>query len=139
MFYFTSIVIEKVNGNPAGDLFTILYAKNFNPNNIVYRPYARGVRREMIPALLIELSKLYFRQLNSEQEKTEDVVKPPAEVRHDSLRFQCGNCLSIYDPQYGDPQAGIAPGVVFEDLPDSYRCHVCDSPKDDFEILSPKS
>ncbi len=139
MLYFTTVVIEKCPDNLHGEQYNILYAKNFNPNNIVYRPYARGVRREMILALLIELSKLYFRQLNSEQEKTEDVVKRPAEVRHDSLRFQCGNCLSIYDPQYGDPQAGVAPGVGFEDLPDSYRCHVCDSPKDDFEIVSPKS
>lgn len=135
ILYFTTVVIEKCRDNLHGEYYNILYAKNFNPNNIAYSHYAKGVRKGMIPALLIELSKLYFRQLNSEQEKVED-AKSPTGMKRDSLRYQCRNCLTIYDPLYGDTQAGIPPGVVFESLPDSYRCHVCDSPKVDFSILN---
>lgn len=66
MFFFTSIVIEKVKAEELGpsERYTILYARDFNPNNFVYVTYAQNVKKEIIPALLIELSKLYFRQLN---------------------------------------------------------------------------
>lgn len=131
MLYFTTVVIEKNRDALAGEQYDILYAKHFNPVNIVYHTYARSVRKEIIPALLIELSKRYFRQLNPEQEKTEE-SKASVEAPRDASRYQCSNCLTIYDPRYGDPQAGIEPGIPFEKLPDDYRCHVCDSPKGDF-------
>ncbi|MEX2234508.1 MAG: rubredoxin domain-containing protein [Cyclobacteriaceae bacterium] len=130
MLYFTTVVIEK---NPEqetlpGEHYNILYAKNFNPTNIVYYTYAKGIKKEMIPAFLIELSKLYFRQLNPEKEKSED-VKPEPVLNGNTSLYQCSNCLTVYDKKYGDLQAGISPGVAFEKLPDSYQCHVCDSPK----------
>lgn len=129
--YFTTVVIEKNQDSVAADHYNILYAKNFNPTNIVYHTYARGLKKEVIPALLIELSKLYFRQLNPEQEKT-DEVKPAPAAKGKTPVYQCSNCLTVYDPKYGDPQAGIPPGVDFRNLPDSYTCHVCDSSKKDF-------
>jgi rubredoxin len=131
MLLFTSIVIEKsAEVEPTGR-FNVLYAKNFNPNNITYLTYARGVKREVIPALLIELSKLYFKQLNPEKEKTEEKSKESPKNGH-SFTYQCSHCLSVYDKRYGDSFNNIAPGVAFESLPDSYKCHVCDSPKKDF-------
>lgn len=129
--YFTTVVIEKNQDSVAADHYNILYAKNFNPTNIIYHTYARGLKKEVIPALLIELSKLYFRQLNPEQEKT-DEVKPAPAANGKTPVYQCSNCLTVYDPKYGDPQAGIPPGVDFRNLPDSYTCHVCDSSKKDF-------
>jgi rubredoxin len=130
MQYFTTVAIEK---NPRketlpGDHYNILYAKKFNPNNIGYLTYARGIKKEMIPAVLIELSKLYFRQLNPEKEKSEE-VKPQPVLNGSTPHYQCSNCLTIYDEKYGDPIAGISPGVPFEILPETYKCHVCDSPK----------
>src|SRR5688572_3230778 len=130
MFYFTSIVIEKVKEaeiNP-GERYSILYAKNFDPNNSEYIPYARNLKKEIIPALLIELSKLYFRQLNREKDKINDKLED-AQVNGSSTSYQCSNCLTIYDKKYGDPVSNIPPGIAFEKLPDSYKCHVCDSPK----------
>ena len=130
MFYFTSIVIERVKEsaiNP-GERYDILYAKNFDPNNSEYIPYARNVRKEIIPALLIELSKLYFRQLNREKDKGGEKFED-AQVNGSSTSYQCSNCLTIYDKKYGDPSSNIPPGIAFEKLPESYKCHVCDSPK----------
>lgn len=131
MFFFTSIVIEKNNSIENTERYNILYARDFNPNNIVYLVYAHNVRKEVIPALLIELSKLYFRQLNPEREPASPGAKTGASYGV-STSYQCTNCLTIYDKTYGDPFADIPPGVPFEDLPESYTCHVCDSPKDDF-------
>lgn len=130
MFLFTAIVIEKnlEAGITPGDHYTILYAKNFNPNNIVYLTYARGVKKEMIPTLLIELSKLYFRQLNPEKELV-DEAKPDAQNTGKVTIYQCSNCLTIYDQQYGDSLSNIPAGTSFDNLPDTYQCHVCDSPK----------
>jgi len=131
MLLFTSIVIEKNLEIENSERFNILYAKNFNPNNIIYQIYSRGVRKEAIPALLIELSKLYFRQLNPERELVSGASKTTPVNGMVSI-YQCSNCLTIYDKKYGDPFANIPPGIPFEQLPDSYACHVCDSPKKDF-------
>ena len=127
-FLFTSIVIEKNLENTTADRYNILYARNFNPNNITYLTYARAVKKEVIPALLIELSKLYFRQLNPEKERQEDTGTDSGKSGS-AVSFQCSNCLSVYDKNYGDSFANIPPGVSFEELPDDYQCHVCGSQK----------
>ncbi len=133
---FTAIVIEKcfkIN-SPPGDQYNILYAKNFNPNSIVYQTYAKGVKREMIPALLIELSKLYFRQLNPEKAHGLELIEEVHVHANVAITsYQCSNCLTVYDKKFGDPISGIEPGVAFEDLPETYQCHVCDSAKKYFE------
>lgn len=133
-FHFTSVVIEKNLESETGDRYNILYAKNFNPNNIVYLTYSRNVKKEIIPALLIELSKIYFRQLNPEKE-TRDEKEKTSQKSGAEVSYQCTNCLSIYDKRYGDSFNNIPPGVSFNDLPDSYKCHVCDSPKKYFVPL----
>lgn len=135
MFFFTSIVIEKDNTIENAERYKILYARDFNPNNIVYQVYAQNVRKEVIPALLIELSKLYFRQLNPEREPAMSGVKLMTQNGL-SASYQCSNCLTVYDKKYGDPFAEIPPGVPFEELPETYTCHVCDSPKKDFRPVS---
>ncbi|MDV3307922.1 MAG: rubredoxin [Cyclobacteriaceae bacterium] len=134
MIFFTSIVIEKDITIENAERYNILYARDFNPNNIAYQVYAQNVRKEVIPALLIELSKLYFRQLNPEREPVSPRSKTTAPYAI-STSYQCTNCLTIYDKNYGDPFANIPPGVPFEDLPDTYTCHVCDSPKREFRAV----
>ncbi len=136
MFYFTSIVIEKCKDIDAvaSERFNILYANKFNPNSFVYLTYARNIKKEIIPALLIELSKLYFRQLNPEKE-SRSVPLETVHVNGFSSIYQCSNCLTIYDKKYGDPTANVPPGIPFEKLPLTYKCHVCDSPKNHFVEL----
>lgn len=139
MVYFTNIVIEKKSGSPTpGEYYDILYARNFNPATLTYLTYARDVMKEMIPALLIELSKLYFRQLNPEKE-TGDITTatiPAAQPEMTSpSSYQCVNCLTIYDEHLGDAISGISPGVAFADLPDTYTCHVCGAGKNDFRAV----
>lgn len=127
IFLFTSIVIERNLENETSERYNILYAKNFNPNTTQYRAYARDIKKEIVPALLIELSKLYYRQLNPEKELNEKIREE--KVHTTASSYQCSNCLSIYDKRYGDTIANIPPGVPFEQLPETYKCHVCDSPK----------
>lgn len=40
-------------------------------------------------------------------------------------KYTCKSCWYTYDPEVGDPKAGIAPGTPFEDLPEDWFCPVC--------------
>jgi Fur family peroxide stress response transcriptional regulator len=50
-------------------------------------------------------------------------------------QWECIVCGYIYDPDQGDPEAGIEPGTAFEDLPDDWVCPDCGAGKDMFEPL----
>ena len=49
-------------------------------------------------------------------------------------RYVCGPCGFVYDPEVGDPAAGIAPGTAFEDIPHDWICPVCGMGKDVFYV-----
>ena len=44
-------------------------------------------------------------------------------------KYECEPCGYIYDPAEGDPDGGIAPGTAFEDIPDTWVCPLCRSPR----------
>lgn len=50
-------------------------------------------------------------------------------------KWECTVCRYIYDPVEGDPENGIAPGTLFEDLPDEWVCPVCGASKEEFQIV----
>jgi len=47
-------------------------------------------------------------------------------------KYVCEVCGWVYDPETGVPEAGIAPGTAFEDLPDDFECPECGVGKDQF-------
>jgi len=51
-------------------------------------------------------------------------------------KYVCDVCGYVYDPDQGDPDNGVEPGTLFEDLPDDWVCPVCGAGKDQF---SPES
>ncbi len=50
-------------------------------------------------------------------------------------KYVCDVCGWIYDPEVGDPDGGIEPGVAFEDLPDDWVCPLCGVGKDQFSVV----
>ena len=52
-------------------------------------------------------------------------------------RYQCNICNYVYDPEYGDPEAGedALPGTSFHELPDYWVCPHCGADKEDFENI----
>lgn len=54
----------------------------------------------------------------------------------DMEKWICTNCGYIYDPEKGDPDNGIEPGISFNDLPDEWVCPICYVSKDQFDPLS---
>lgn len=50
-------------------------------------------------------------------------------------KYRCTVCDWVYDPEVGDPDAGIEPGTAFEDLPEDFVCPLCGVGKDEFEVV----
>jgi flavin reductase (DIM6/NTAB) family NADH-FMN oxidoreductase RutF/rubredoxin len=50
-------------------------------------------------------------------------------------KYRCTVCEYVYDPELGDPDGGIAPGMPFEDIPDDWVCPVCGAAKSEFEKI----
>ncbi|MBU0672514.1 MAG: rubredoxin [Candidatus Margulisbacteria bacterium] len=48
-------------------------------------------------------------------------------------KYECLICGYIYDPEKGDPDSGVAPGMAFEAIPDTWVCPICGAAKDQFE------
>jgi rubredoxin len=48
-------------------------------------------------------------------------------------KFVCTVCGFVYDEANGIPEAGIAPGTRWEELPDDWVCPLCGAEKSEFE------
>lgn len=46
--------------------------------------------------------------------------------------YVCDVCGWVYNEEEGCPEAGIAPGTKFEDLPEDFECPLCFVGKDSF-------
>ncbi len=40
------------------------------------------------------------------------------------MKYECP-CGYVYDPALGDPDNGVAPGTVWEDVPEDWVCPIC--------------
>ena len=45
-------------------------------------------------------------------------------------KYVCDVCAWEYDPEVGVPEAGIAPGTKWEDVPEDFVCPLCGVGKD---------
>ncbi|MBP2833620.1 rubredoxin [Aquimarina sp. U1-2] len=136
--YFTSIVIEKNEASATrkefmpGATFNVVHAKNFDPNTRNYIMYAQDVDSKNLSMLLLELTKTYFKNLGEPQEQTISIISTQEEIEVHEV-YQCNDCLTIYDPTVGDAINMIVSGTSFNNLPDTYRCSLCDSPMTNFK------
>jgi rubredoxin len=53
-----------------------------------------------------------------------------------TTQWVCVICGWIYDEAAGDPEHGIAPGTRWRDVPDDWRCPLCDVGKEDFALVA---
>lgn len=49
--------------------------------------------------------------------------------------YMCVICGWIYEEEQGLPEAGIAPGTRWEDIPANFVCPECGAGKEDFELI----
>ncbi len=51
-------------------------------------------------------------------------------------KYKCKTCDHIYDEEKGDPDGGISPQTLWNDVPDDWQCPECGAPKKLFEEVS---
>lgn len=69
----------------------------------------------------------------SEEQKEIDRLRAAEKfITVDEGAFECTACAYLYEPKKGEKQSGIAPDTAFEDIPSSFVCPVCRSPKSRF-------
>lgn len=94
--------------------------------------------REKYKMLSPKNSPTYIEKEKLDQEKKQSeqpAEKPITETTSKEDRmavFTCSVCGFQYDPEEGDPTVGIPPGTPFSELPDDYRCPICNAGKEYF-------
>lgn len=64
--------------------------------------------------------------------ETTEPEEPEQEQASGDGIYVCKICGFQYDPEDGDPTLGIPAGTAFEDLPDDYKCPICNADKELF-------
>lgn len=50
-------------------------------------------------------------------------------------KFQCQACEYIYQELLGDPDNGVDPKTLWENVPEDWFCPECGVPKDMFDLI----
>jgi rubredoxin len=50
-------------------------------------------------------------------------------------KYRCQECEHLYDEELGDPDSGLAPGTLWDDIPDNWACPICGAPKSFFKLI----
>jgi flavin reductase (DIM6/NTAB) family NADH-FMN oxidoreductase RutF/rubredoxin len=103
-------------------------------------PLTYDYYREKYKMLAPKNAPTYVEKEKLQNDKTPDsVIKPEQkdEIRTEKTEadlsaYICNICGFQYDPAEGDPAMGIPPRTPFEDLPEDYRCPICNASKDYF-------
>ena len=96
--------------------------------------------REKYKMLAPKNAPTYIEKEKLQNEKVpEPVIKSepkdelqPEKTSGELSSYTCGICGFQYNPDEGDPAMGIPPGTPFEDLPEDYKCPICNAGKDYF-------
>ena len=49
--------------------------------------------------------------------------------------FKCKICGYVYDEVKGERRGNLAPGTLWDDVPDDFKCPMCGAPKKMFEKI----
>lgn len=94
--------------------------------------------REKYKMLSPKNSPTYIDRKKLEEENKEvtpenkEVPETASEPESSMDIYTCTVCGYQYDPEEGDPTVGIPPGTPFSELPDDYRCPICNAGKEYF-------
>jgi rubredoxin len=71
-----------------------------------------------------------------EADATPDVAAANKTSDDDGFKqWVCVICGWVYDEATGAPDDGLAPGTRWADVPDDWRCPLCDVGKEDFALI----
>ncbi|WP_215242433.1 rubredoxin domain-containing protein [Dyadobacter helix] len=117
---------------PLFSVYDLYYTENFNPNSRKHVLFEKGLFKIHLPGQLERLCRRYSNRRNSETNvlSTVSIPEPPSAAGPEPAGiYQCPNCFTVFDPEYGDELRNIIPGTAFDDLPETYTCPTCDTVK----------
>lgn len=56
-------------------------------------------------------------------------------LEHEHHKYICEVCNYIYNEEEGEEKVGLAPGTLWDDIPDDWRCPECSAIKSSFKFL----
>ena len=66
--------------------------------------------------------------ISNNKQETFSIKKDILEV------YQCSHCLTVYDSKFGDLEQNISASTKWIDVPESYKCPVCEADKTEFTL-----
>ncbi|GAB3008538.1 hypothetical protein GCM10027051_06120 [Niabella terrae] len=143
---FSSILIRRkpllrLFGKPVFWLYDILCARDFNPNERTENIFISNITRPYLAAELANAVRWFYKKRMEQQRQASppETAKPRVEPITLIPVHQCPDCLTVYDPQYGDPDRQVAAGTPFTALPAAYACPVCGTAASGFLPLDAKT
>lgn len=84
--------------------------------------------------LLTSIEKHHAEQYTEALQALDGIEAKPKAAANDpaTRKWICRQCSMIYDPVQGDPDSGVAPGTLFEDIPEDWHCPICHATKKSF-------
>ncbi|MBC7389445.1 MAG: rubredoxin domain-containing protein [Opitutaceae bacterium] len=115
--------------------YSVYYLPNFDPNRQDPILFSRKITKYILADDLMILCRKYYAELTKENSSSgTQVEKKESEKEKPSIThsYQCQECFTVYNEQYGDSLASILPGTSFNLLPPTWNCPVCEAPKSSF-------
>ena len=122
-------------------VYDILCAKDYNPNERTGFAFSKANPKFSLAEQLRRAILSFYKYHEGRQEVvlTTNGKKEGLNIeRKVEIVYQCKKCLTVYDEKTGEPENGIDPGTLFNQLPDNFCCNVCEAAKAHFVHVKKK-
>lgn len=113
--------------------YTVLHTADFSIYHSTWQIFAEHVYPQQLTNILAKLCQVYYQKLGASAnniEPEETLILPQIHKL-----YQCMDCLTVYDPIYGDKVSNKIIKIPFPELPEEYTCSTCDAPKTNFVLV----